>query len=636
MLGGLIVGEVLPARETTKTTTVTESALISAESKTEIVTQSGESKWPGDNGRNSKSRGKPDDEGYTWRSAQWAGWIGVHIALPDTHQISEVRLKEGDDPRWAQRDWDDRGWEEIEEKGLPTREGIFWVRFRVRGAGRLPAGIYLKVCAAYDLFWDGWLIGHSGVPANDSQEEVPGKLDRTFGLPDEWRGSGEHVVALRMSSYRVGFPGPRTDLQVWFAAPEIQAANLSRGAIQPALAEGAMLMIAVMSFVMWSVGARQATLLLFVGLCLCAAATQALTVQRFAYSYPYDWHYPARLAGMYASGAMGACLLAFVGLHFVVPRWRWLLVGFGLAFAGLIVVPEKIFFLPLSEKSGVVMLIAFATTLIATGWAYWRQRTGAWAAAAGTLMSGVAGWHTRGALLEGAGFFPTFLPVLLGLAAAVALGLRSERQQAHAAQLATARLETELLKKNLQPHFLLNTLTALSEVVEQDPPGAVRLINDLSGEFRSLARMSGEKRVPLGQELDLCRAHLRVMSVRTKVAWSLDADGVDEAASVPPAIFLTLIENGFIHQRVTGGEGTFVLRASSLNEAGVRYTFLSPGSLRTETMRVPGGTGLRYVRARLEESFPKAWTLVQREVTEGWETVIVLRGIAEEINVRPG
>jgi hypothetical protein len=44
-----------------------------------------------------------------------------------------------------------------------------------------------------------------------------------------------------------------------------------------------------------------------------------------------------------------------------------------------------------------------------------------------------------------------------------------------------------------------------------------------------------------------------------------------------------------------------------------------------ETKRAAGGTGLRYVRARLEESFPGAWSLSQDAVPEGWETIIELR-----------
>jgi hypothetical protein len=42
--------------------------------------------------------------------------------------------------------------------------------------------------------------------------------------------------------------------------------------------------------------------------------------------------------------------------------------------------------------------------------------------------------------------------------------------------LLAQRLEIELLKKNIQPHFLLNTLTVLIEVIEQAPATAVKLI----------------------------------------------------------------------------------------------------------------------------------------------------------------
>jgi LytS/YehU family sensor histidine kinase len=190
-------------------------------------------------------------------------------------------------------------------------------------------------------------------------------------------------------------------------------------------------------------------------------------------------------------------------------------------------------------------------------------------------------------------------------------------------------MEIELLKKNMQPHFLLNTLTALSEVVEQSPREAVRLIDDLAEEFRTVARVSAEKLIPLVQELDLCRAHLRVMSVRTGHAWSLEAPGVDDAALVPPAVFLTLIENGFAHQRATGEAAAFRLTMDRPADGGTRYVFVSPGAVQTDSTRPAGGTGLRYVKARLEESFPGRWSLRGEPVASGWQTVIEIRKNAE-------
>jgi LytS/YehU family sensor histidine kinase len=214
---------------------------------------------------------------------------------------------------------------------------------------------------------------------------------------------------------------------------------------------------------------------------------------------------------------------------------------------------------------------------------------------------------------------------MLGLLSAVALRVRDERVKAEQAQLTAARLEVELLKKNLQPHFLMNTLTALTEVIEQNPGAASALIDDLATEFRTLARMSGEKQVTLAEEIELCRVHLRVMSVRTGVAWRLVADEVDENAPVPPAIFLTLIENAFVHQRPAGKAAAFRL-TMAVDGGGVRYTFVSPGEVQpVKTVRVSGGTGLRYVKARLEESFPGRWMFAHRAVAEGWETVIAVR-----------
>jgi LytS/YehU family sensor histidine kinase len=203
------------------------------------------------------------------------------------------------------------------------------------------------------------------------------------------------------------------------------------------------------------------------------------------------------------------------------------------------------------------------------------------------------------------------------------VALREERGRAEETRL-TATLEVELLRKNLEPHFFLNTLTALSEVVERDPRSAVNLIEDLAGEFRVMSRMSGEKQVPLAEELELCRAHLRVMSVRTGTACRLEVENVDAGAPVPPALFLTLIENSFVHQRTRDAVAVFRLRATPVPH-GVRYSFFSPRAVKPPRQRAAGGTGMRYVRARLEESFAGRWTLHHGAEGDGGQTVIEIR-----------
>ena len=133
------------------------------------------------------------------------------------------------------------------------------------------------------------------------------------------------------------------------------------------------------------------------------------------------------------------------------------------------------------------------------------------------------------------------------------------------------------------------------------------------------------------------------MSLRREVTCTLVAHGVDERALVPPAIFHTLIENGLTHLLPCDGRQDFGLWSErSGNET--RYTLLAQGRLslalpngespsversgqENSSFKVPAkeGTGLRYIKARLEESFTGNWTMTGGAVSGGWETVIVLQ-----------
>jgi LytS/YehU family sensor histidine kinase len=216
------------------------------------------------------------------------------------------------------------------------------------------------------------------------------------------------------------------------------------------------------------------------------------------------------------------------------------------------------------------------------------------------------------------------LPLLLSFVLVIGLDVQEERTKARDARLTAARLELELLRKSLQPHFLMNTLTVLSQAMEENPGMAARLIEDLAGEMRELAQFAEHKEVPLSRELDLCRTHLRVMSTRTEKPWHLEVEGADPEATVPPALFFNLIENGFTHQQPIEGANAFRLRSEATRD-GIRYVFFSPGGVRTPPDRKAGGNGLRYVKARLDEGWPGRWSFDHGPVAGGWETRIELR-----------
>src|SRR5689334_22147092 len=92
------------------------------------------------------------------------------------------------------------------------------------------------------------------------------------------------------------------------------------------------------------------------------------------------------------------------------------------------------------------------------------------------------------------------------------------------AQLADARLNA--LRAQLNPHFLFNTLNGISTLVDEDPPGARRMIARLSDLLRHTLSEGDEQEIQLARELEMLRLYLDIMEIRFqgKLEVSIDAE----------------------------------------------------------------------------------------------------------------
>jgi hypothetical protein len=141
------------------------------------------------------------------------------------------------------------------------------------------------------------------------------------------------VVAMRSSSYRVGFPARNSGFRFLVDEPARLQGMVLREAFVPTLAAGALCMVALATLIMWMLAARRPTLLLLGGVCLAGAAMQALQAIRWFYHYPADWHYPVLTAMVALVGAQGVLTVAFIAVHFEVPRRGWWMGGLVPVFA---------------------------------------------------------------------------------------------------------------------------------------------------------------------------------------------------------------------------------------------------------------------------------------------------------------
>jgi LytS/YehU family sensor histidine kinase len=150
-----------------------------------------------------------------------------------------------------------------------------------------------------------------------------------------------------------------------------------------------------------------------------------------------------------------------------------------------------------------------------------------------------------------------FLDELVIYLAVLAAGFARDyflRYRAHAAE--SARLEAQLaearlaaLRMQLNPHFLFNTLHAVSALVERDPAGVRRLVARLSALLRHVLDSGARQEVTLAEELAFARDYLDIQRVRfqdrLRVEEEVPEDLLD--ALVPNLILQPLVENAIVH-----------------------------------------------------------------------------------------
>jgi two-component system LytT family sensor kinase len=204
--------------------------------------------------------------------------------------------------------------------------------------------------------------------------------------------------------------------------------------------------------------------------------------------------------------------------------------------------------------------------------------------------------------------FITYIGVLAaGLARAYSLRYRQQREESLRvaaqlrAQLAEARLDA--LRMQLDPHFLFNTLHAISSLVERDPRGVRRMISRLSELLRHTIEGPTEQEITLREELDLLRRYLEIMEIRFQGRLEITTDVQERAldALVPNLILQPIVENAIKHgASKLEGMGRIALRGRI--EAGQLVLTVENNAPLVETK---GGTGVgvRNTQARLSHLY---------------------------------
>lgn len=183
--------------------------------------------------------------------------------------------------------------------------------------------------------------------------------------------------------------------------------------------------------------------------------------------------------------------------------------------------------------------------------------------------------------------------------------LRDRDQAAHAArlqaQLAEARLDA--LRMQINPHFLFNTLHAISAMVDRDPSGVRRMIARLSDLLRHTIESHAADEIPLRQELEFLDRYIEIMEIRfqgrLRVIRRIDEETLD--ALVPNLILQPIVENALEHGVSRAGEGGMVEISARRDHERLMITVRDNGP--GVNPATQAGVGLGNTRARLAQLY---------------------------------
>jgi len=172
-----------------------------------------------------------------------------------------------------------------------------------------------------------------------------------------------------------------------------------------------------------------------------------------------------------------------------------------------------------------------------------------------------------------------------------------------------AQSQLQILKMQLHPHFLFNTLNTISELIQKAPDAAESMVTDLSDLLRLSLQTVGRQEVSLQQELDFVTKYLQIEQTRfhdrLAVQMRIDPHALD--ASVPNMILQPLVENALRHGLAPLACGGQVLIQATRDNASLLLLVSDDGvGLSGGDGEIKEGVGLSNTRARLRHLYGAA------------------------------
>lgn len=557
------------------------------------------------------------------------------VCDPSKSPLTELKfwkMQDGDKPGGSAVDFDDSGWEAVDRDHFyPQNRGLHWLRTTVIIGKEQHEYPYLlrigRIQSAFEVFCNGFFVGRNGTVGTDPESERPGRLLMAV-LLDHYLRPGKNVISVRFSDFQFTPPG------FFFYAFIDSRLNPNfmafRSLLKWAITIGIMLTGAVIGLMFFMTGGSYRNYFFYFLMCAAFLWSSGFRFVMHVANISLDMleiFEPIFIGGYYVADLSIVLFLLFT---FQFRKKRFHILAAILLCAAFYLGSVRGSTLPwltLNRFNLILIPYILYLTIHAVG----KRKKGSVIALLGfvayTILRSdcvsftVFSFFGSGDLAQ---------PLLIIAYVMVARRQILEREQGKRnTELKARRLESELLKKAIQPHFVMNTLASLQSLSKRRPDKAEQMIQAIADEYRRINEIMNMSMIPIEEELDLCRTHLDLMGFRREARYELRIESSCPGSLIPPLIFHTLVENGLTHAMRPKEDGFFIFNCRR-EERRMVYSLANNGSLLAgdagfSNQEIEEGTGIRYVKSRLEEAFPGKWEM-DYAMTDGmWRVIIVIK-----------
>lgn len=178
-------------------------------------------------------------------------------------------------------------------------------------------------------------------------------------------------------------------------------------------------------------------------------------------------------------------------------------------------------------------------------------------------------------------------------------------------------MELALIKSQINPHFLFNTINNIDVLITKDAAQASLYLNKLSDILRYMVYETKSGQIPLATELAYIEKYLELQKIRTTNSdyANLDISGEANNLQIAPMIFFPFIENAFKHTENKKNTHSIRIRVSIEKD---KIVFECENSYQTNSgvKQDFGGLGNELIKKRLNLIYPEKHAL---EISDDWE-----------------